>query len=408
MTWKLALWGNPRDHRALKRLCQIFPKTLESIANEHGWHLSLGIQLLSDHGTKSNPGEDIETIARNQGAATSEAKEYARWFSGLKVLYPKHPGKASRRLSLSEDWLVSNHWGTFLRKGRDAGLPILHAPHLFLWNEYAAFSDQDFIFCNPTVGLAAPPRDADKLKALSVVWASSITPYCMILELSHSWGIGRSIIRLDEIRRMPMPELSVDRVCRLAVLHTELAAEESSLDDRTDWQRRLDEGVASILSIPEQIMLLAREFREFRLELVKGKAPQELTRAPNEGELRRYANRLKTELDGFMERKVRRHTVTVLCSPAGMVVTVELTDNLKTARATVRHADASEQATVRGILRAAQQQFGQWVYVQRSVRVFSGSKIHICKPARRLEWTETQALLDAADIIAEVAERGLK
>jgi hypothetical protein len=58
-------------------------------------------------------------------------------------------------------------------------------------------------------------------------------------------------------------------------------------------------------------------------------------------------------------------------------------------------------------LNAASQQYGQWVYVQRSVRVFSGNTIHLCKPARRLEWTETQALLDCADIIAEVAESRL-
>jgi hypothetical protein len=63
-----------------------------------------------------------------------------------------------------------------------------------------------------------------------------------------------------------------------------------------------------------------------------------------------------------------------------------------------------DQEQVHDILRAAEQKFAQWVYVRRSVRVFAGSKVHLCKPARRLEWTESQALLDAADVIAEVAE----
>jgi hypothetical protein len=176
-----------------------------------------------------------------------------------------------------------------------------------------------------------------------------------------------------------------------------------------DWQRRLDKGVASVLSIPEQIMLLAREFSEFRLPLVKGKAPQELTRPPDKQQLSKYATRLKTELDGFLEKKSRHHAVTILISSAGIIATIELTESNRTASAAVRDAGQSEQNDVREILRAAERQYGQWAYVRRSVRVFSGRQIHICKPARRLEWTETQALLDAADIIAEVAEhRGRK
>jgi hypothetical protein len=70
----------------------------------------------------------------------------------------------------------------------------------------------------------------------------------------------------------------------------------------------------------------------------------------------------------------------------------------------VKIAGQKEREDVRKILQTAEKKFSQWVYVRRSVRVFADSKIHLCKPARRLEWTETQALLDAADIIAEVAE----
>jgi hypothetical protein len=70
----------------------------------------------------------------------------------------------------------------------------------------------------------------------------------------------------------------------------------------------------------------------------------------------------------------------------------------------VRIAREGEQNVVRDILSAAEQEYAQWIYVRRSVRVFAGKTIHVCKPARRLEWTETQAVLDAADIVAEVAE----
>ncbi len=151
-------------------------------------------------------------------------------------------------------------------------------------------------------------------------------------------------------------------------------------------------------------MLLAREFSEFRLPLVKGKAPRGITKAPDERQLETYARRLTTELDGFLERKSRRHRVTVLSAAAGIVATIELVNSNQTAKPSIRIAERDDQKFIDDILRAAEQEFAQWIYVRRSVRVFAGNKVHLCKPARRLEWTETQALLDAADVIAEVAE----
>ncbi len=404
-TWKRALWGNPRDRRAFERLRRVFPTTLGEIADDRGWHLNLGLQLRDGGGSKSEPNQTVLEIKQTQGVAESEAKRFAKWFSGLKVLEPKQLRKTKTRLTVQAAGLVSNRWGTYIReRGGTEALSIVEAPHLFLWNDFAAFAEQDFIFRHPKLGLSAPLSDAEWLRAVSVIWTSSVTPYCLFLNLSAGWGISRSTIDLGDARGMPMPKLTGELVAELAKLHRSLAAEETKLTNRPDWQRRLDEGVASILKIPPLVVLLAQEFSQFRLPLVKGKTPRALTRPPDERQLAAYARRLSTELDGFLERKGRRHRVTVLGAPVGVVATVEIVNDSQTASPTVRIARRAEQDDVHKILHAAEQEFGQWVYVRRSVRVFAGSKVHLCKPARRLEWTETQALLDAADVIAEVAE----
>jgi hypothetical protein len=404
-TWKRALWGNPRDRRAFERLHQVLPTTLDDLANIRGWHLNLGVQLRKDGGSKSDPNQDFFEIKRAQGLGALEATQLAKWFSSLKVIEPKQPRKTHTRLAVDDTWLVHNRWGTYIReRGGTDGLNIVAAPHLFLWNEFAAFSEQDFIFRHPKLGLSGPLTDSDWLRAVSAIWTSSITPYCLFLNLSAGWGISRSTIDLGDARQMPMPNLTDDMVARLASLHRLLAAEEANLADRNDWQRRLDEEVASIMKIPSQVMLLAREFREFRLPLVKGKAPRAIMKAPDEPQLESYARRLTEELDGFLGRKARHHRVSVLSAPAGIIATIELVNGKQTPKPTVKIAGMDDQEQVHDILRAAEQKFAQWVYVRRSVRVFAGSKVHLCKPARRLEWTESQALLDAADVIAEVAE----
>jgi hypothetical protein len=402
-TWKRALWGNPRDRKTWEKLRRIMPQTLGQIAAEHGWHLNLGLQLRDDEGIKSDPNQSIEEIKLQEGVTEAEAKKFAHWFEGLKVLQTPHRiQKTATRLTIPGSWLVPNKWGTFLRRGRIAGLDIIRGPHLFLWNEFASFSHRDFLLRHPKLGLSASESDADALRAVSVIWSSSITPYCLFLNLSAGWGVSRSTIDLGDAERMPMPSLTDELIFKLSALHHKMSAEEPSPPDRFEWQHELDGRLSEILKIPSQVMLLAREFSQFRLPLVKGKAPQALMQPADKTQLTAYARRLKAELDGFLERKTRRHCVTVLSAPIGTVATIQLVTN-GSARAEARMATHSEQEEVAAILRAAEQEFSQWVYVRRSVRIFAGTKIHLCKPTRRLEWTETQALLDAADVIAEVA-----
>jgi hypothetical protein len=404
-TWKQALWGNPRDRQAWEKLRRLMPVTLSMLAAERDWHLNLGLQLRADSGSISDPNQTVEEIKLSQGVTEEKAKQFAEWFGRLKVLEtPARIQKTNTRLTVPEGWKVRNNWGNYIReRGGTEGLNIIRGPHLFLWNEFAAFSEDDFIFRHPKLGLSAPECDKDWLRAVSLIWSSSITPYCLFLNLSAGWGISRSTIDLGDAERMLMPRFSDDLVAQLARLHRSFADEEPKVPDRADWQRRLDEHVADVLRISGNVMLLAREFRQYRLPLVKGKAPQALTKRADEQQLFAYARRLKAELDAFLERKSRRHRVTILNASIGVVATVELAEN-GTAKAAVKDASQNDAHDVRAILDMAEQQFSQWVYVRRSVRVFAGSRIHICKPARRLEWTETQALLDAADVIAEVAE----
>lgn len=390
-TWKCALWGNIRDRRVLERLRRILPTTLEALSEKRGWHLNLGVQLRSSGGTEHDPNQLVEELA------------------GLPVLDPKRMATSSHRMTIPSNWLVENEFGLFVRKrGGFGGVRLTKHPHLFLWNEFAAYSDEDLIFRHPKIGVSTPKSDSNWLRAISVLWSSSITPYVLFLELSAGWGISRSTIDLNDAKQMPLPEFTDVQVSDLASFHRSMAKEEPIGIDRSEWQKQVDEKIVATLGVPLQTMLIAREFVDFRLRLVKGKAPRDLTGAPDNLQLEAYANRLRLELDGFLERKKRRHEVLVAKTSAGIVVSVELLREGERAKLSPLVRVGDDDTTVKDILKAARQKYGQWVYVQRSVRIFSADQkvIYIIKPARRLEWTETQAILDAGDIIAEVASRG--
>ena len=54
-----------------------------------------------------------------------------------------------------------------------------------------------------------------------------------------------------------------------------------------------------------------------------------------------------------------------------------------------------------------QEEVGQWVYFNRDLRLYDGTKTYLFKPMQRFHWTESQAMIDASEIIAEtVANAG--
>jgi hypothetical protein len=46
------------------------------------------------------------------------------------------------------------------------------------------------------------------------------------------------------------------------------------------------------------------------------------------------------------------------------------------------------------------------VYFDRNLRVYEGTKTFVFKPMQRFHWTESQALMDARQIIAETLQGG--
>jgi len=72
----------------------------------------------------------------------------------------------------------------------------------------------------------------------------------------------------------------------------------------------------------------------------------------------------------------------------------------------VSSANGHLRPSLSNLNRKLKQQFSQWVYVQRGLRIIDGSTVYICKAPRLIDWTRTQALNDSDDLIAEVLSRG--
>jgi hypothetical protein len=345
--------------------------------------------LRKDKGTVKDPNEEIKD------------KQELNVLEGLQVLDHLALVKAGGAFAIPTHLLNENTFGCFVRKGRVAGLALTKGPRLFLWNHFAAYSDEPFIIQHSKVGLAG--GNAEQIKAVAAIWNSSYVAYLLFFVLSSDWGVGYSLIDKGDAENLPFPELTPEREHKLCAAWEEAAALEAAGTSFSDVKAVLDRRVAAVLRLPASVSLVVSEFFRVRYQLDRGKNPPLLRASPDEPEMKAYASRLRSELDGFLGGKAH-HQIRVLYSPKGIGVSVTLTKQRDIITPEVRAAEGKEAMILKALLEAAETKFSQWVYVKRSVRLDDGNTIHLIKPPRRLEWTETQALLDADDFIAETIE----
>jgi hypothetical protein len=382
--WKMALWGTSKDVQAIRSLRGIFSTTLGAIADQRRWHIGLGLQLRADQGSKSNP------------------NEYVKELEGLKLLDHRALIEGGPTLLIPKAVAKDNTIGCYVRtRGGTAGVRLSHGHRLFLWNDFAAYTQRGLIFQHDKLGLAGGTEA--EMKAVAALWNSSYVPYLLFFVTSAAWGIGVNQIDKGDVTRLPFPDLDDARQARLAAAWDEAAKREEEGASFPQIRALLDGKVASVLGLRQAVQTIVSDFFRIRYQLVKGKSPVELRQPPGEKELRAYATRLRDELDVYLNGAAR-HRVTIIHGNAGVAVSVALGRQDKPFDPEIKPATGATAIALDKVLKSAEAQFSQWAYVKRSVRLFAGHTVQLVKPPRRMEWSETQAMLDADDIIAEIIE----
>lgn len=387
-TWKLALWGSSRDKRAIGRLRKVFKTTLGDLVDSRRWDFSQGLSL-QNAPTSTEEFQKVVSVPELAGMNSLDAdvmiKSGHRFSIPSSALSEVPPGKC------------------FIRKrGGNAGLKIARAPHLVVNVGYCLFSDEDFVIPHPITGLSGSVEDADYLRALSVFLSSSISRYYLFF-VSPAWGIDRNAVYPKDIRSIPVPVFSPSQVQELVLLQKEVAKREIlTPEDSLSLQASLDAKVESLFKVPRSISTLAKDLLQLRLTLNKGKTTGRAVESPSEGDLRVYAQYLKSELDEYTASHNVHHKVSLNYSPDFIACTVSPTREKSSAVIEIEKADESTAESHKELANTLKEQFSQWVYVQRGLRVFDRATFRIYKAPRLIDWTRTQALLDSEDIIAEV------
>lgn len=444
--WKLALWGTYRDKRAIERLRYLFPTTLEEFCEHKGWGSGLPRQGAEFCNDPKKP------KAKIKGQRRFDPKT----FDNIKPRYRFSVPHSSVLKEFEED--------SYLRRGEDTLALTTSAPHIILspgWQNYAIYSDEDFVIPPRQMVIAAPgetEENEEYLRALVVYLSSSMVAYYLFFQVPE-WGVfrQRKSVVTTEVRRIPTPNLTLEQARELADLHRGLVETErqeishfvstmhreahrslEAFDDpfapeivpgvslpqnltesekqrvesfvselRSRLQLTIDRTVFELFRIPKGIRLLAEEFVQMRLFLDKPSAIENVTRNPSDQELLAYALELRDQLDDFV-MGTAYHRVTITYSNELIECAVEITQEdapIPVNGNNIKAGDLTTSRLLAELGHSLRERVNQWVYVQRGLRLFDGPRVYIYKTPRLIDWTRTQAMNDAGEIIGEsVAE----
>lgn len=430
--WKLALWGKYLDKRTLEIIKHLFPTTLEEFCRHRGWGddmPSQGAELRNERENRRWPKVELE---------------HAREFS-TKIFNAIRPRP---RFSLTHSEVLEEIKGDrFIRWGKDILYHTTPAPHLILskaWQNFAIYSDEDFVVPPQQLVVAVPKDNENSLRALAVYLSSSLVAYYLFFHVPE-WGVfrQRKSVITSEVRKIPTPEFTSYQVRELADFHREIVTQEGGIKrflpdkykrsedasgdiDSGRWIRQvaeerevelrrssttegelqtiIDKKIYSLLEIPEHVRLVIDEFIGVRLALDRPSERYSVTRHPSPEEYLLYAQQLQTELDSFVMDNTR-HRIRITYSDELVECVVEMAGqgaSIPVKPSDIRVGTARVNELMKELSSNLREQVGDWINIQRGLRLYDGQSIYIYKTPRLLDWIRTQAIEDAADIIGDM------
>ena len=427
LLWKIALRGNYRDKRAIKQIDHLFQTTLAALAIKNNWEIYQGTALRPTEDNK--PKDPIKHLPELEGQQQFDAdlmKNSLTYFSlPLDILKPITKQNANVRLRSGE-----------------AGLLTSPAPHIIVASSglrYAIYSDRDFIIPTPQIGISGNPEQSELLKALSVFLRSSLTYYYMFFH-APQWGVARraKYLSSDQIKLLRVPDFTPSQIKELAQFWQNLVSIESERisqflpksqnlmlgSENTSKQfsapqklstkvkefraklqielrAKINEKINQLLEIPDELAIIVEEFVRVRLNADATAQIADTIRSPFPLELENYATRLRDYLDSFVTDG-SHFQLKITAGPQLIECYLQMTRQQSPIPVQIETSSLESTSALDELSIALRQQINQWAYVQRGLRLFNEPDIYIYKAPRLVNWTQTQAMNDAADIIAQV------
>lgn len=410
--WKIAQWGCSLDPMILKFLNHKFTPLL-GFLEEQGFpqgNLAEAPQFRTLAEDQVAP-EDWEHLPEWRDVPRVNTSAFNR-FDGHGIVFSM-PNEALQEMTLADCYLR--------KRGGKKGLTVCRGPHLFIgasWGNAFIFSEEDFIIPSGHYGISGDQTKVTLLKTLASYFSSSLVNYWMFF---YSPGMGetdsKNRVTHSHLKKVPVPEFTEKQILKLAEFYDSLVVEETAVIgnskpfkladgepiDKSKRQLRIDREIFKILQLPDTLQSRIEDFAQFTVPIAEN--PTQINafrKPPSIPELRAYGKVLVQELNCFAEGELYHRVQLTLTSG---LICCELffesspVDNEEQVQIDKAKGEQDEKH-LRLRNKLAQPRSNAF-YLQRNIRMYAPENIQILKPAHQLDWSKTQAYVDAGLVISE-------
>ena len=286
LTWKVAMWGSPRDERLIRSVRRDCRPRRSSVRS--GSQMQEGVQLRPE-GTKGT--ELVQEFVRKKALQMEALRG-----KGRILAFPKN---AIRIIDRSNAYLRT--------RGGKKGLLVNHPPHVIIDEKkyerrFAVYSDEFLVVPPRRMGISGKKQHEGLLKALSLFLVSDFATYYQFFT-SPAWGVKRELATIRSLKEVPVPFVGMSDadLAPWVELHShairEWKAQRMLFDDLEDIpglkpsviDSKLNHLTYSALGLTDQEICLVVDLARVRIELDEGKLGADAVDAPQETELFFYA-----------------------------------------------------------------------------------------------------------------------
>ena len=385
--WKISMWGSAIDAKVLQAVERNF-RTVGDLEDSGQLIVSQGPELRGSVGEKSS-NEYHSELVDTAILDTDSLK-------GLRYLL-RFPETSIRRLTDSEVFVNK-------RAGIKRKLSVCQPPHVIVSasRNFAVYSEDSLVVPARQIGVTSSSGDLSILKAIALYLNSDFVTYHQFLTSTES-GVQKTRNTLKALRSIPLP-FDATTTREWEDLYSRIANESVGRDDfdRPELVKELNDLTSEALRLSPRSRSAVADLVRIRLGLNQGKMEPSAVGQPSGDEIQVYGRALQDELNDFIgQSSTTRHRVDILVGSGSGMVAVELVAGIDHRTVSVWAASDSEAQQLEETRQRLIEQRAQWLYFNRNLRVYEGSRTYMLKPLQRFHWTRTQAVQDASEIIAD-------
>lgn len=390
ISWKIAMWGSVIDRKIIAGVTKRF-RSLGDLENSNELFISQGLELRS--ASKSQL-ENTQHHPELGGVLTVNVNH----LKNRRFLH-RFPSNVEMRINADETYVR-------LRGGFAGPMRVNEPPHVIVGasRNFAIYREDFLVVPARQIGIISQQVNRKLLKAIALYLNSDFVAYHQFLTTTQA-GIQKSVNTLKALRSLPLPFSDNGSLQEWEMLYDRIS---SQCADRDDFDipsmvKALNDLTADSLKLSSRARAAVHDLVHVRFGLIQGKTDVSAIGPPVDGEFMSYATMLQEELDGFVAASSdKRHQVNVMFGGGSGLVSVNIVpaDSVEQPVRVIeaRSEDARQLGKTRLLL---SQRRDQWLYFDRNLRVYDGPRTYILKPLQHLHWTQTQAIRDAGEIIAD-------